>query len=129
MSKMQRTKGAAGERELFALLTEQLGVTVTRNLTQTRGGGADALDVPGWAIECKRQEALSIASWWSQAQRQADDLSRKPALFYRQSRKPWRAVLDLHHIAPGVFTAPGSLAEISLDAACLVIRESLGGEA
>lgn len=125
MSASQRNKGAAGERELFALLTEQLGVTVTRNLTQTRGGGADALDVPGWAIECKRQEALSIASWWTQTQRQADALSRKPALFYRQSRKPWRAVLDLHHVAPGVFTAPGSLCEISLDAACQIIRELL----
>ena len=125
MSASQRNKGAAAERELFALLTEQLGVTVTRNLTQTRGGGADSLNVEGWAIEVKRQEALSIASWWTQTQRQADDLSRKPILFYRQSRKPWRAVLDLHHIAPGVFTAPGNLAEVALDTACLVIRESL----
>ena len=125
MSKMQRTKGAAGERELFTLLSEQLGVIVTRNLSQTRGGGADALDVPGWAIECKRQEALSIASWWSQATRQAEATGRKPALFYRQSRKPWRAVLDLHHIAPGVFTAPGSLCELALSDACLVIRETL----
>ncbi len=125
MSKMQRTKGAAGERELFALLTEQLGVNVTRNLTQTRAGGADTLDVLGWSIEVKRQEALSIASWWTQTQRQADALSRKPALFYRQSRKPWRAVLDLHHIAPGVFRAPGSLCELALSDACTVIRESL----
>ena len=125
MSASQRNKGATGERELFALLTEQLGVTVTRNLTQTRGGGADALDVPGWAIECKRQEALSLASWWAQAQRQAEQTGRKPALFYRQSRKPWRAVLDLHHIAPGVFTAPGSLCELALSDACTVIRESL----
>ena len=125
MSASQRNKGSRGERELFALLTEQLGVTVTRNLTQTRGGGADALDVPGWAIECKRQEALSIASWWSQATRQAEATGRKPALFYRQSRKPWRAVLDLHHIAPQTFTAPGCLCELALSDACLVIRETL----
>ncbi|MHB8225081.1 putative PDDEXK endonuclease [Acidithiobacillus sp.] len=125
MSAAQRNKGSRGERELFALLTEQLGFTVTRNLTQTRGGGADALNVPGWAIECKRQEALSIASWWSQAQRQAEQTGCKPALFYRQSRKPWRAVLDLHHIAPEVFTAPGSLCELALSDACTVIRESL----
>ena len=62
MSASQRNKGSRGERELFALLTEQLGVTVTRNLSQTRAGGADALDVPGWSIECKRQESLSLAS-------------------------------------------------------------------
>ncbi|MBU2827587.1 MAG: putative PDDEXK endonuclease [Acidithiobacillus ferriphilus] len=125
MSASQRSKGSRGERELFALLTEQLGVTVTRNLSQTRGGGADALDVPGWAIECKRQESLSLASWWNQATRQAEQTGRKPALFYRRSRKPWRAVLDLHHIAPGVFTAPGSLCELALSDACTVIRESL----
>lgn len=128
MSAAQRNKGSRGERELFALLSEQLGVTVTRNLSQTRGGGADALDVPGWAIECKRQEAVSIASWWTQALRQAKQTGRKPALFYRQSRKPWRAVLDLHHIAPGVFPTPGSLCELALSDACIVIRESLGGE-
>ena len=125
MSAAQRNKGSRGERELFALLTEQLGVTVTRNLSQTRGGGADSLNVEGWAIEVKRQEALSIASWWTQTQRQAEQTGRKPALFYRQSRKPWRAVLDLHHIAPGVFTAPGSLCELALSDACTVIRESL----
>ena len=125
MSKMQREKGSRGERELFALLTEQLGVTVTRNLSQTRGGGADSLNVEGWAIECKRCEALSIASWWAQATRQAEATGRKPALFYRQSRRPWRAVLDLSHVAPGVFTAPGSLCELALSDACTVIRESL----
>ena len=102
---------------------------MTRNLSQTRGGGADSLNVEGWAIECKRCESLAITSWWAQAQRQAEQTGRKPALFYRQSRRPWRAVLDLSHVAPGVFTAPGSLCEISLDAACLAIRESLGGEA
>ena len=125
MSASQRSKGSRGERELFALLTEQLGVTVTRNLSQTRGGGADSLNVEGWAIEVKRQEALSIASWWTQTQRQAEQTGRKPALFYRQSRRPWRAVLDLSHVAPGVFTAPGSLCELALADACTVIRESL----
>lgn len=125
MSASERNKGAAGERELFALLTEQLGVTVTRNLSQTRGGGADSLNVEGWAIECKRCEVLSVASWWSQTTRQAEQTGRRPILFYRQSRKPWRAVLDLHHIAPGLFTAPGSLCELALSDACTVIRESL----
>jgi len=125
MSAMQRNKGSRGERELFALLSVELGIVITRNLQQTRSGGADALDVPGWSIEVKRQEALSIASWWTQTQRQAEQTGRKPALFYRQSRKPWRAVLDLHHIAPGVFTVPGSLCELALSDACLVIRESL----
>ena len=125
MSASQRNKGAAGERELFKLLGDELGIVVVRNYAARWEGGCDSLTVPGWAIECKRCEALSIASWWNQATRQADQTGRKPVLFYRQSRKPWRAVLDLHHIAPGVFTAPGSLCELALSDACTVIRESL----
>jgi Holliday junction resolvase len=125
MSAMQRNKGSRGERELLALLSDELGIVITRNLQQTRSGGADALDVPGWAIEVKRQETLSIASWWAQAARQANDLQRRPVLFYRQSRRPWKAVVDLHHVLPGTFPTPGNLAEIALDAACQIIRESL----
>ena len=125
MSAMQRNKGSRGERELFALLSDELGIVITRNLQQTRSGGADGLDVPGWAIEVKRQESLSIPSWWVQAARQADDLRRRPVLFYRQSRRPWKAVMDLHHVAPDIFTAPGSLCELALSDACTVIRESL----
>jgi Holliday junction resolvase len=125
MSASQRNKGASAERELFKLLSEQLGMAVARNFDQTWKGGADTLSVEGWAIECKRVESLAIASWWEQATRQAERTGRKPALFYRQSRKPWRAVLDLHHIAPEVFTAPGSLCELALSDACTVIRESL----
>lgn len=125
MAASQRSKGQRGERELFHLLSDQLGIAVTRNLDQVWQGGADTLDIPGWAVEVKRQEALSIASWWSQAVRQAERTSRKPALFYRQSRKPWRAVMDLHHIAPEVFPTPNHLCDLALDSACQVIRESL----
>ena len=125
MSASQRNKGACAERELFGLLSGQLGIAVARNFDQAWMGGADTLSVEGWAIECKRQEALSIASWWAQAQRQAERTKRKPILFYRQSRRPWKAVVDLHHVLPGTFSTFGHLAEISLDAACQIIRESL----
>ena len=123
MSAMQRRKGQAGERELFALLSDELGFTVRRNVDQARQGGADGLDIPGWAVEAKRQETLSIPAWWAQAERQA--VRRKPILFYRASRKPWRAVLDLHDVAPGTFPARGNLCEMSLETACTVIRETL----
>ncbi len=125
MSASQRNKGASAERELFKLLGDQLGIAVARNFDQTWKGGADSLSVQGWAIECKRCEALSLASWWSQATRQAERAQRKPILFYRQSRRPWKAVVDLHHVLPGTFPAPGNLAEIALDTACQIIRESL----
>lgn len=94
MSASQRNKGAAGERELFRLLSNDLGHAVQRNLTQARGGGADTISIPGFSIEVKRQERLSLAAWWRQAVEQAG--SDIPILFYRASRQPWRAVLGLH---------------------------------
>lgn len=40
MTAMQRRKGASGERELFALLSDLLGYVVRRNIGQARAGGA-----------------------------------------------------------------------------------------
>jgi len=77
MSAMQRNKGAAGERELFALLSNELGFIVRRGLDAARDGGADCLDVPGWAIECKRCEAWSN-SFWNQTTAQADATTASP---------------------------------------------------
>ena len=59
MSASQRRNGAAGEREFLKALGAELGDILSRNLQQTREGGADRLCVKGWAIEVKRQEALS----------------------------------------------------------------------
>ena len=123
MSAMQRRKGQAGERELFVILSDELGFTVRRNVDQARHGGADGLDIPGWAIEVKRQETVTVTAWWAQAERQAE--GRRPILFYRASRKPWRAVLDLHDVAPTAFPTRGNLCEMSLEAACTIIRETL----
>ena len=120
---MQRRKGQAGERELFVILSDELGFTVRRNVDQARHGGADGLDIPGWAIEVKRQETVTVTAWWAQAERQAE--GRRPILFYRASRKPWRAVLDLHDVAPTAFPTRGNLCEMSLEAACTIIRETL----
>jgi hypothetical protein len=120
--KGSRAKGASAERELFALLTDNLGMVVRRNLTQTRGGGADTLDIPGWAIEVKRVEKLNISAWWQQAQDQAGT-TRRPILFYRASRQPWRAILRLEDINsdyPGFETVV-----LGLSAACMIIRETL----
>jgi len=101
MGKMQRNKGAQGERELFSLLSDGLGLNITRNLVQTRSGGADTMDIPGFAIEVKRQEALKINEWWEQTLMQAAD--RIPVLAYRQSRQPWRFLIALYDINPEWF--------------------------
>ena len=80
------TKGAAGERELFGLLSDQLGFVVKRELSASRAGGCDGLDVPGWAIEVKRTERALAEHWW-QAVEQAEKAGRKPVLFWRKNRE------------------------------------------
>lgn len=125
MSASQRRKGAQAERELFRLLSDELGRAVSRNLTQTRGGGADCIDLPGWAIECKRAEALKLSTWWQQAQQQADRTSARPVLFYRRSRHPWRAIFDLNDVLPDTFPERGQRCEMELPAACQLLRETM----
>lgn len=93
MSKRSRSKGQRGERELFALLSDELGFIVRRNVDQARSGGADGLEVPGLAIEVKRRESLSVPTWWAQTCEQARLLGRLPILFYRRNKEPWRCVI------------------------------------
>jgi hypothetical protein len=125
----KRAKGQRGERELFALLSEQLGTVVRRNVDQARKGGADGMDIPGWAVEVKRQQAARAMQWWKQTVEQANVLNRRPVLFYRANYQPWKARMLLCDVAPGT---RGALAEtepveLSLEAACLILRESLPG--
>lgn len=114
MSASQRTKGAAAEREICKLLSDELGVTVRRNVDQARSGGADCVEIRGFAIEVKRREALSRPSWWAQTVKQADALGLEPLLLYRRSREPWRAMLYRHNADP---------ADVPFEAAITHIRE------
>lgn len=100
MGKSQRTKGAQGERELKSYFLDELGLTLTRNLEQSRKGGYDCdlrnardiIAVP-FAIEFKRQETLKLNEWWGQAVAQAENANLLPALLYRQNRQSWTAVV------------------------------------
>ena len=114
MSAASRNKGARGEREALKALGAELGELLQRNLTQTRGGGADCLMVKGFAIEIKRQEALSRPAWWRQACKQALDASVEPLLLYRRNGEAWQAFI---HTIDGKYRE-GTL----IDAAC-AIRE------
>lgn len=126
MTAMQRRKGQVGERELFGLLSEYLGAIVKRRILQVREGGCDSLDIPGYAIEVKRHETLNLKSWWAQTVNQAEMEKRKPILFYRQSRQPWRACIDLYDLDPAKFPLRGrEYAIVSFDAACQFLREGL----
>jgi hypothetical protein len=93
MSAANRLKGQRGEREAFALLSDELGFVVTRNVDQARKGGADSLELVGFAPEIKRCERLCKPAWWRQAVKQGRSLNREPIVWFRQSRKPWRALI------------------------------------
>ncbi len=111
MGKASRAKGAAAERELLKLLGAELGQLLTRNLQQSREGGADCICVRGWAIEVKRQERLSRPAWWRQACEQADRLGVRPMLAYRRSREPWRFVVGLDKPELDLIQAAGLIRE------------------
>jgi hypothetical protein len=109
-----REKGRRAEIEALKALGDELGQELTRNLQQTREGGADCLLVRGYAIEVKRCEALRRPSWWRQACDQADRCAVEPMVLYRRSREPWQALI---HTRDRQYRE-GSL----IDAAC-AIRE------
>lgn len=90
MGALSRNKGKRREREFLNLLGKELGIRLERNQNQSDQGGADCLTIAGWAIEVKGVEQSSIPSWWRQAERQAKDCNRKPALAWKRSRQPWR---------------------------------------
>ena len=114
MGRMSRTKGAAAERELCKLLSEELGVTVRPIVDQARAGGADCLELKGFAIECKRVETLRRPTWWAQAVEQGQKVGSEPIVFYRRSREPWQALLR---------TVDGGFREATWEQAITHVRE------
>lgn len=128
MGKSQRTKGASGERELATLLQAELGIKFERNLRQYQTPGElDLQPVPegpqvGYAIEVKRREEEALAQWWAEAHEK--DHGKPVLLFYRRSRQPWKALVDLHVLAPEMFRA-GGFAIIGFLDACTLLRESV----
>jgi hypothetical protein len=132
VSKTSRSKGARGELELFALLSKELGTVVRRNVDQARNGGADCIEIPGWAIECKRVESGFQAAWWEQALAQAEAADCSPALAYRASRQPWRVRVLMCDVVCAMAERPSygegcgmAWVEMDLPTFALVVRESL----
>lgn len=88
-----RNKGAAAERELATLLSNELGVTIKRKLGQSREGGDD-IQVEHYRLEVKRREALRIDDWCKQIEASAGP-GEWPVVVYRRSGQPWRAVVPI----------------------------------
>lgn len=95
MGKSQQRKGAAGERELAALLSAA-GYECQRGGSLSFGEVPDVLGLPGIHIEVKRVEKLNVVEAMEQAIRDSDRmLDGLPALFHRRNRKPWLVTMRM----------------------------------
>lgn len=110
-----RSKGQRSERELAKLLADELGIEVTRNTDPRHVSKGDILAIPGYSIEVKRCETLRRNQWWAQAVKQAAIHQAEGIVFYRQSRKPWRALVSGY----------GGYVDVEWDTALDAIRDKL----
>lgn len=88
-----RNKGAAAERELATMLSDELGFVVKRKLGQARDGGDD-IQVGKFRLEVKRREALRLDDWCKQIESAAQP-GEWPVVVYRRNGQPWRAVVPI----------------------------------
>ena len=95
MGKSSQRKGAAGERELVAVLNEY-GFETQRGGSETFGTVPDVVGLPGIHIEVKRVERLNLPEAMRQAVRDAERFQDgMPALFHRRNRQPWLVTVRL----------------------------------
>lgn len=65
MSKAQREKGKAGERELAALFREYgFNARRTSQYCGQTGDASDVIGLPGFHVECKRCETTKSMNGW-----------------------------------------------------------------
>ena len=96
--RMARNKGARGENELAAMLSDELGFVVKRKLGQARDG-ADDIEVGPFRIEVKRRETLAIMQWVRQIEA-CTPKDQIPVVAFRQNGQEWRVVLRMKDFLP-----------------------------
>lgn len=95
MGRGQAKKGAAGERELAALL-QRNGYPVERGGSETYGRVPDLVGLPGIHIECKRVERLNVPAAMRQSVRDAERFQDgAPAVFHRRNREDWLVTMRI----------------------------------
>ena len=93
MGSAERRKGARGEREICAILSEEMGISAKRNLDQTREGGCDITAGP-FNLEVKRRAKIgNIYDWMEQAAASCEDTPQKPVVVCRADGKKWLAIM------------------------------------
>lgn len=100
MGRMQRDKGARGERELARELIRVLGVqdgSIYRSVQHCgREGAGDVLGVAGVHVESKRTESLSIYKAMEQS---LEDCGKNiPIVCHKRNLQQWLLVCELKDI-------------------------------
>ena len=101
MSKYQRTKGAAGEREFCKMLADCGFPDPKRLLGQARDGGGD-IPTPPILWEVKRRQKLSTYGFVRQAEAAlpAQPKCSIPAVAMRADGEDWLVVMRAQDILP-----------------------------
>lgn len=93
MSRMQREKGKAGEREVAKILKDR-GYDARRGQQYCGAAGdADVIGLPKIHLEVKRTETCRLYDYYEQAEYDAKK-GEIPVVVHRQSRKNWLAIMD-----------------------------------
>ena len=88
-------KGAAGEREVMAILRDH-GDPVERGGTQSFGQRPDLYGLDGVHLEIKRAERAQVWAWMEQSQKDAQRFGDGvPTVIFRRSRSKWLICMDL----------------------------------
>lgn len=92
-----REKGARGEREICALLRDNLGGEYNRLLKQYQQSQLADIEqlVGGYSLEVKNCATLNLKAWWHQAVTAADKRGAIPCLAYKITRAGWRFVIPM----------------------------------
>ena len=98
MSRSQRVKGASGERDLCAILNDQLGTCVSRKLGQARDAGND-IDVGKFRIEVKRRNRIAMLRWLDQCL-VGSGVDQIPLVAMREDGGEWAVLLRLKDFLP-----------------------------
>ena len=92
-----RQKGVRAERE-FANLLKQHGFDARRGQQYSGIEGEDVVGLPGFHIEVKRRENVSLEDSIKQARAEAKDIDpdkdKIPIVAHRKNRGRWRVTMD-----------------------------------